>query len=179
MAVPLIDVDDAPLLARPFFAATGETSPIVRLLAHVPELVPAMLPFVGAALGAGATGLRAKEIVILRVSHLNDCRYCVGAHTVAARDCGLDADEVAALRGGPPVDWSARERAVVALADALAGGAAGAPAAIDDAVAAGIPEHEVVELVTCAAATVMLNRFCTAFALPLTAATAARLEEFA
>ncbi len=177
MPITLIDPGEAPPLARPFFSASGETSPIVRTLAQVPELLGAVLPFVGAALGTGSVSAREKEIVILRVSWRNECRYCVGAHTVVAHDSGLSPAEIGAICGGVPVGWSAREQAVLDLADALALGAADGPASVERALAAGLAEHQVVELVVCLGATVMLNRFCSAFTLPLTTATATRLEE--
>ena len=176
MPIDLIEPAQAPLLAKPYFSATGETSPVVRALSQVPELVPATMPFIAAALAPGTVDLRTKEIVILRISHLNGCRYCIGAHTVAAADSGLDAAEIAALRDTGNVSWGRRDAAVLALADALARDADGAPAAIEGAIVAGFEQHEIVELVVCAGATVMLNRLCTALELPLTAATAAQLE---
>ena len=66
--VTLVEPVDAPLLARPYFATDGETSPIVRALAQVPELLPATMPFVAQVLGPAALDLRAKELIVLRVS---------------------------------------------------------------------------------------------------------------
>ena len=46
--IQLVDGRAAPILARPYYAADGETSPIVRALAQVPELLPATMPFLAA-----------------------------------------------------------------------------------------------------------------------------------
>ena len=152
--VALVGADQAPLLARPYYPEEGPASPIVRALAHVPELL---------------------EIVVLRVSALNGCRYCVDTHTVAAWDAGLTQTETAALRGSA-AGFSAAEEALVGFCDAFCD----APAPVPDDVARRLrthfAEHEIVELSLLAGATAMLNRFCTALELPTTATTRARLE---
>jgi len=176
--VDLVEPAAAPLLARRFFAAAGETSPIVRALAQVPELVAPTLDFVGAVLGATSLDLRTKELVILRVSALAGCTYCVAAHRVAADACGVSAAEAAAVCAAelPPDTFGADDLRVLAVADAVAGGGD-----VPDATVADLRhrrgDHVAVEVVLVASATLMLNRFCTALGLPPTAATAARLVE--
>jgi len=106
--VQLIEADQAPLLARVYYA-DGDPGPIVGALAQVPELLTVALPFIGTALGPSAIGWRTKEIVIVRTSALQQCRFCVQTHTVVALDAGLDRDQVAAcatadrstVRGSP------------------------------------------------------------------------------
>jgi AhpD family alkylhydroperoxidase len=175
--VRLVEPDDAPLLARPYYAADGETSPIVRALAQVPELLPATMPFVAQVLGASALSLRTKELIVLRVSQQAGCTYCVGAHRVAAADAGVEAREDAALRGHLPLEDAFRgeDLELLRLCDAIA-----APGDVDDGIADPVRrrlgEHGLVEVVMVAAATLMLNRFCTTLRLPLTAATADRLR---
>ena len=107
--VDLISVDQAPLLARPWYRDDGSASPITRALAQVPELLDVTMPFIGTLYEAGAVDLRAKELVILRVSAVNRCRYCVATHTVAAWDAGLTEAQTAALRGSAR-DWETGTR---------------------------------------------------------------------
>ena len=102
--VRLIEAEQAPLLARHFYAS-GNPGPIVAALAHVPELLEVTMPFLDAALGPSAVDARTKELVILRTSAVMGCRYCIQTHTVVARKTGLSVDEVAALRGEQPT-WS-------------------------------------------------------------------------
>lgn len=162
-----VELDQVPLLARPYFAE-GDPGPIVRALAQVPELLVATLPFVGAALGPSAIDFRSKEIVIVRTSALAGCRYCVQTHAVVALEAGLSTAEVAALQGTGPAEDAfpvPHERALVRWVDVVAGGG---PVSDDDraAVLASWTDHEVVELTTVVGATLMLNRFATALALP-------------
>lgn len=165
--VPLIGVDQAPLLARPFYAG-GDPGPIMAALAHVPELLEVAAPFLGAVLGPSCLPTRTKEIVILRTSARASCRYCVEAHTLVAVDAGLSKAEVRALRGQSDTAETFIEpadRAAIGWCDELVGTGAVSPEA-----AARLRErfadHEVVELTLLAATTLLLNRFCTALNLP-------------
>ena len=165
--VALIEADQAPLLARPYFAA-GDPGPIVAALATVPELLEVTAPFLGAVLGPGAIAARLKEIVILRTSARASCRYCVEAHTVVALDTGLSLVEVRALRGEAEVGAvfaDAAEQAVIRWCDALVG-TGPLPPDVAPALRGVFADHEVVELTLLATTTLLLNRFCTALGLP-------------
>lgn len=48
--ISLIEESQAPLSARPFYA-NGDPGPIISSFAHVPELLGAAAPFIGAAFG--------------------------------------------------------------------------------------------------------------------------------
>jgi AhpD family alkylhydroperoxidase len=173
----LLGPEQAPLLARPFYAG-GDPGPIVAALAQVPELLEVAMPFLGAVLGPSGIDWRTKEIVIVRTSALAGCRYCVQAHTVVALDAGLSHIEVRALRGEAPVADGfpdPREAALLAWVDVVAGGSAVSEAA-RAAVGAQFADHEVVELTALVGATLLLNRFATALALPTGADTSARLD---
>jgi AhpD family alkylhydroperoxidase len=161
--VDLVEPAAAPLLARRFFAEEGETSPIVRALAHVPELVAPTLEFVGVALGATSLDLRTKELVILRVSALAGCAYCVAAHRSAAAACGIDVDALCAAEL-PPGAFAGDDARVLAVAEAVARGGA-VPAATIAELRRRRGDHTAVEVVLVASATLMLNRFCTALGL--------------
>jgi len=177
--VELLVGEQAPLLARRF-AGGGSPSPVAASLAQVPELLGATLPFVGAALGPGTLDAREKEIAILRTSALLECRYCVQTHSVVALDSGLSAGEVRALRGEGRIDATfrdERERALLAWTDAVALGRGPVGAEPQARATAAFADHELVELTLCVAATIMLNRYCTALDLPTSSATLARLAE--
>ncbi|MGI8439509.1 MAG: hypothetical protein ACR2NV_04800 [Thermoleophilaceae bacterium] len=74
-AVPLIDAEQAPILARPYYSDEGPPSPLTASLAHVPEILEVTLPFVGRILGPSAVDARTKELVVVRTSALMECRY--------------------------------------------------------------------------------------------------------
>ena len=173
--VELLEAGGAPLGAGPYYAADGSASPLVRALAQVPELLEVTVPFLARLLGPTSIDQRTKEIVILRVSARNACRYCVDTHTVAAWEAGLSVDETTALCGDA-LGLDEPDRTLVRWCDAVASHAP-VPDAVVDEVRRQLPEHEIVELTLLAAATVMLNRFCTALELPTGDGTLARLSE--
>lgn len=175
--VRLIEADQAPLLARAYYAS-GDPGPVVAALAQVPELLQVALPFIGAALGPSGIDWRTKEIVIVRTSTLAGCRYCVQAHTVVALDAGLDRREVRALRGELPVVQvftSPRELALLRWIEIVGAGSGQVGDDARDDVLQHWADHEVVELTTVIGATLLLNRFATALGLPTSAGTLARL----
>jgi AhpD family alkylhydroperoxidase len=159
--VRLIEAEQAPLLARPYYA-NGDPGPIVAALAHVPELLEVTMPFLDVALGPSAVDGRTKELVILRTSAMLGCRYCTQTHTVVARNSGLSVEEVAALRGQQPVE-------VVAVGPV--------PEAARRAARAHLGEADLVELTLLVGATLLLNRFCTALELPTSPKVVRRLAE--
>ncbi len=178
MTIAPVPAEQAPLLARPYYA--GESpSPIAATLAHVPELLDVAMPFIGVALGESSVPARLKEIAILRASVLLECHYCVQTHTVVALDEGLSDSEVRALReDGPSEDAfeKERERALVAWVDALARGRGAIEDALQARMASCFSEAEIVELTVVTTATMMLNRYCTALGLPVNPATVTRLR---
>ncbi|WP_327582588.1 carboxymuconolactone decarboxylase family protein [Nonomuraea sp. NBC_00507] len=177
-AVRLLTADQAPLLARPFYG-NGDPGPIVTALAHVPELLEVALPFIGAALGPSALSWRTKELVIVRVSALAGCRYCVQTHTAVALDAGLSREEILALRLSGDyreVFADAAERAVIAWSDAVAGGHGPVPDQARARLREHVADHEMVELTVVAGTTLMLNRLATALDLPTAPDTLSRLK---
>ena len=151
-------------------------------LAQVPELLVAAMPFLGTVLGPSGLDWRTKEIVIVRTSALAGCRFCVQSHAAVALDAGLTRDQIAAL-----LDASASVAQVAAwfdgprevrLIDWVDVVAAGGP--VDDAARARVlthwADHEVVELTAVVGATLLLNRFATALALPTSPDVIARLR---
>lgn len=174
--INLVTAEQAPLQVQPFYAARPP-GPIISSLAHVPELLAAAGPFIGAVFGESGIEPRLKEIVVLRVSAQMHCRYCVLTHSVIALDSGLSRDEVVALRSRAPAEATfsdPRELAVVRWSDALAD-----IGPVPDELAAELADHlaewEIVELTLLGGATIMLNRYCSALDLPPAPETTARL----
>ena len=148
-------------------------------LANVPELLAPTLGFIGAALGAGSTGVRAKELAILRTSGLQGCDYCVRAHSIVSLDVGLSLDEVRSLRQEMDIDEAfpdEAERALIAWIDANAGATGPIADEVYERARAHWSEHSLVELSVTIGATLFLNRFATGFQLPISAEVMTRLE---
>lgn len=167
MTISLLEAGQAPLLARPFYE-DGDPGPIVRALAHVPELLEVAMPFLGAALGPSAISWRTKEIVILRTSAQLECRYCVQSHTVVALDAGLTRDEVVALRAAGPLGafGDPGERALVRWVDVVGAGRGQVPEQLRIDLRSHYDDADVVELTLVVGVTLLLNRFCSALELP-------------
>ena len=160
--IPLVTPADAPILVRGYFQ-DGPPGPLAAAAAHVPEVMVAFMPFVGAVYAGGAVPERLREIAVLRLSAAQGCRYCTETHADIAIRAGFTQAEVAALVAGVPgPSWSAAEAAVINFTEAMSGEPENAVALLRPAFA----DHEVVELVMLASATIMLNRFATALALP-------------
>ena len=177
--VEIIPSDQAPLLARPFYAG-GDPGPIAATMAHVPELLECGLPFIGAVLSPSSIDFRTKEIVILRTSSVLGCRYCIDSHTPVALDSGLSSDQVRALRSEPgfataSVLSSPQDLALVAWTDELANGRGAVSDATTEAMQAAFADHEIVELTLLVGVTMLLNRYATALRLPVGNATIERL----
>ncbi len=174
----LLDADQAPITAQPYFA-DGDPGPIVAALATVPELLGPTLNFVGAALGPGSVTTRAKELAILRTSVLQGCRYCIHAHTAVALDVGLSTDEIRALRGDIALEDAfpeVSEQTLIGWIDALAGATGAVPDDVWIAARAHWPEHALVELTVTVGATMLLNRLATGLDLPTSDQVTARLR---
>jgi AhpD family alkylhydroperoxidase len=126
-----------------------------------------LMPFLGQVMGETSIDLPTKELVILRVSQLNGCRYCLAAHRPIAREAGISDEQLDGICAGGPLDaLDERQRAIVSWIDQVTLDAA----AITDRLVAGtldwVREDELVELTVLAGTITMLNQYCTAFDIP-------------
>jgi AhpD family alkylhydroperoxidase len=165
--VRLLAREDAPILAKPWYREDGSASPLTRSLAHAPDVMAALMPFLAQIMGESSLELPTKELVILRISQLNGCRYCLAAHRPAAASAGVPDAHAAAVCDEVPLDTlPARERALIEWIDQTTVD----PAGVTDELAARTLDHvrddQLIELTLLAGAITMLNRYCTAFAIP-------------
>ncbi|MGH3019780.1 MAG: carboxymuconolactone decarboxylase family protein [Gaiellaceae bacterium] len=126
-----------------------------------------LMPFLGAIMSESSLDLATKELVIVRVSQLNGCRYCLAAHRPAALDAGLPPEQVEAISDAVPLDvLPAREGAIVGWVDQVTRDPSGAT----DELVARTLEHvrhdQLIELTVLAGAITMLNQYCTALDIP-------------
>lgn len=165
--MPLLGRDDAPLLARGFYREDGSASPLTRSLASAPDLLETLMPFLSQIMGESAVDLPTKELVIVRVSQLNSCRYCLAAHRPIALDSGVPSAQLDAVSELAPLDaLPPREGAIVAWVDQVTRD----PAGVTDELVASTLDHvredQLIELTILAGTTTMLNRYCTALDVP-------------
>ena len=163
----LLERDDAPLTARHLYREDGAASPLTRSLVNAPDLLETLMPFLAQVYAAGSIDLATKELVVVRVSQLNACRYCLAAHRPAALDAGVPPELVAAVcEEAPLAELPERERTLIEWVDRYVLD----PTSIDDELVARVLDHvrddQLIELALVAGATQLLNHYCTAFAIP-------------
>jgi AhpD family alkylhydroperoxidase len=155
------------VLARLWYREDGSASALTRSLASAPDVMETLMPFLGAIMGPSSLDVATKELVIVRVSQVNGCRYCVAAHRPAALEAGLPPKHVDAICDAAPLEsLPDRERAIVTWVDQVTRDARGAT----DELVAGTLEHvrddQLIELTVLAGAITLLNQYCTALDIP-------------
>jgi AhpD family alkylhydroperoxidase len=165
--VPLLSSEEAPVLARLWYREDGSASTLTRSLASAPDVMETLMPFLAAIMGESSLDLATKELVIVRVSQLNGCRYCLAAHRPAALDAGLPPEHLEALCDAALLDaLPARERAIVAWIDQVTLEARGATDELVARTLEHVRQDQLIELTVLAGTITMLNRYCTALDLP-------------
>jgi AhpD family alkylhydroperoxidase len=171
--VTLFNGNTAPDSVKQIFA-NGDPGPIASSLAHIPDIMLTALPFIRATLGPSKIAdVRTKEIVILRASSVQQCKYCVNTHSFVARNSGLSKEEVKALQGNgdaTPAFTKEREKVLIRWTDAVAFGPGEIRPDLKAEMKKNFTEPEVVELTLLVGATILLNRYATALELPVAAA---------
>jgi 4-carboxymuconolactone decarboxylase len=93
---------------------------VYKLLLHAPPLAEIWLSLINAFRGQASLDDRLREIVIIRVGHLNRVDYVVRQHVPRlAVAAGVTPAECEALAGRDVDGFSARERAVISYVDAM------------------------------------------------------------
>lgn len=112
--------EQAEVLARAGTRPGRAALNIFSTMVHNRRVADRVVRLGGAFLGKGTVAPREREIVILRVGHRASAVYEFGQHVVIGRREGLTDDEIADIATDDPrLDWSARDRALIALADEL------------------------------------------------------------
>ncbi|MFI8186783.1 carboxymuconolactone decarboxylase family protein [Actinacidiphila glaucinigra] len=179
---------DQPALAQGM-SAYGEVLNTWAGIGNSPGLLAAYLPFLRQVNGPGALDGRVKELVAVRVSVLNHCRYTTSHRCASALAKGVSADELAAVADGGLEGFTEQERLALRLAEEMTIALPGVP--VDSGltgVSADVREEarrvfdaaQLVELVMCISLWNALSRFHRVMAFELDmpeppAAVAARL----
>jgi uncharacterized peroxidase-related enzyme len=150
----------APLASRPLLAAVkgmlGSVPNLFRLVANSPAALEGYLGLNGA-LAKGALDARTRERIALAVAQVNDCGYCLAAHTYLGKNVAkLDSDEMMANRQGGSNDAKAAAAVNFAVAVTRARGHI-ADADLDTVKGAGYTEGEIVEIVLHVALNTLTN----------------------
>jgi len=88
----------------------GKIPNVFKMMANSSAVLQSYLSFSGA-LSTGKLDAQIQERLALMFSQINDCEYCLGAHSVIAKGAGLSENEIMLARQG----HSADEKAAKAL----------------------------------------------------------------
>lgn len=122
--IPPVDLDQLDEDQKAALAPLmGERTPlnIFRTLARAPKALPRFLEWGGYVLSRrNSLAEREREIAILRVGYLCRSGYEFTQHVRIARQAGVTAEEIAAIKQGPEAAlWSAADKALIRACDEL------------------------------------------------------------
>jgi 4-carboxymuconolactone decarboxylase len=94
--IPLTGVEEQPEPIRQFMARRGDLN-VFRLLAIAPHVFVGWTQMVDELFDSPTFNLRMREVIILRVAHLQGSRYELAQHTGIARATGLTEQQINAI----------------------------------------------------------------------------------
>lgn len=95
----------------------GKPGNIQKALAHRPEMLKNFLSFY-ASVGR-SLDRKLYELIYLRVSLINGCRYCTQHHIASSKRAGLTAEDWMALKAGNYSRYGEKERAALTYVEKL------------------------------------------------------------
>jgi 4-carboxymuconolactone decarboxylase len=101
--IPLVPVEQQPAAIRQFMARRGELN-VFRLLANAPHAFVGWTQMVDQLLDSTTFTPRMRELIILRVAHLQQSPYELSQHIGLSSAAGLTDAEIDALVGGADID---------------------------------------------------------------------------
>ncbi|MGO8964163.1 carboxymuconolactone decarboxylase family protein [Mycobacterium sp.] len=121
--IPLVGIEQQPEPIREFMARRGNLN-VFRVLANAPNVFVGWAQMVDELFDSPTFSLRMREVVILRVAHLQGARYELGQHIGIARGAGLTEQQIAAIVDTDDLDtagFSRTERVALDLVTELCG----------------------------------------------------------
>src|ERR1700727_3688466 len=109
--ITLIAPESASPEVREIYETTlrGKPGNVQKALAHRPDMLKTFLPFY-ASVGR-SLDRKLYELIYLRVSFINGCRYCTQHHVAWRKRAGLTAEDWAGLEAGNYSRYGEKERA--------------------------------------------------------------------
>jgi 4-carboxymuconolactone decarboxylase len=107
--IPLSNIEEQPEPIRRFMACRGNLN-VFRLLANAPHVFVGWSQMVDELFDSPTFDLRMREVVILRVAHLQGSRYELSKHTGIARAAGLTEQQINAILGTGDLDGAGFSR---------------------------------------------------------------------
>lgn len=138
----------------------GKVTNIYKALAHKPEILKTIGPFVAAVQKPDEVDEKLKERIILRVSKLNSSDYCCHAHEQISEKMGFSREEIDEILSDPEsAEISERQKVALRYAEALTLKPGDIPDEIFRDLRKYFNESQIVEITAIAALYNMINRF--------------------
>jgi uncharacterized peroxidase-related enzyme len=151
-----------------FIRERGAVPNMFRTLAHDPKILQTWFDAFRATLAEGEVTTRVKEMVAVRVSHLNQSRYCLGSHTGLAKRFGVTEAQVGCLTDASTATFTPAEQAAITFGEELTRN----PAGVSEPTFAELRKHwnerQIVEITAVACMFNSFNRFNNALGVDLT-----------
>jgi len=105
-AFPVLSLNSAPDASKPMLEQTqqafGFIPNLIGVMSNSPAITEAYLTVANIFSNSDLSPTE-QQIVLLTVSHFNDCRYCMAAHTAISSMQSVDMDVVQAIRDDLPI----------------------------------------------------------------------------
>ena len=101
--IPLVNLDEQPEPIREWAARRGNLN-VFRLLANAPAVFSGWTQMVDELFASPTFDPRMREVIILRVAHLQGSAYELGQHVPLARTAGLTEREIETICGSDTFD---------------------------------------------------------------------------
>src|SRR5580704_15881831 len=117
--ISLVTPESASPEVREIYEVTlrGKPGNVQKALAHRPEMLKNFLSFY-ASVGR-SLDRKLYELIYLRVSLINGCRYCTQHHIASSKRVGLTAEDWTQLKAGNYSRYSEKERAALTYVEKL------------------------------------------------------------
>lgn len=117
--ISLISTDSANAEVKEIYEKTlrGKPGNAQKALAHRPEMLKNFLPFY-ASVGR-SLDRKLYELIYIRVSLINGCRYCTQHHLASSKRVGLTAEDWSGLKAGDYSRYNEKERTALTYVEKL------------------------------------------------------------
>ena len=116
--IPLVGIEEQPEPIREFMARRGNLN-VFRLLANAPNVFAGWSQMVDELFDSPTFSLRMREVVILRVAHLQGSRYELSQHIGIARGAGLTEQQINAIVDTDELDTAGFSRTECVVLDVV------------------------------------------------------------
>jgi uncharacterized peroxidase-related enzyme len=165
--IALIEPEQAPAEVKEIYhqKLKGKPQNAQKALAHRPDMLKNFLGFYGSV--GRSLERKLYELIYIRVSMINQCRYCLQHHLASSKRVGTEGEDWKALQAGDYSRFTEKEQGALAYAEKLTRD----PHAVNDRDFATLKKHfndaEIVDLHLLTGLANLTNRFTDPLGLEL------------